>query len=697
MAPRPLLPGDPDRLGRYELLGRLGEGGQSIVYLGRCPDGGQAAVKLLRAGFSDQPEWRARFERERKVIGRVAGFCTARVLDADVSGEPPYVVSEYVPGPSLTGLVTGQGPRTGTDLERLAVGTITALTAIHRAGILHRDFKPSNVLMGPDGPRVIDFGIARALGSAARKSGSVVGTPSYMAPEQVADGDLGAGVDLFAWGATILFAATGRHPFGNDTLSAVFHRILYCDPDLSPLPGSLRDTVASCLAKDPGERPEAQQVLLDLLGRQIPLTPEEERALSTDAHPTVQDPLPAPPPAATLAPPATHSPSASSSAAHTFPVSAQADSSVSPPVATSSAATPASPITHAPFASPPAGAPATAVPASASAAMLAAPVTHAASAASSAAHTFPASAQAGSSGSPPVATPASSSAAMPGLVDPVAAFACSGSGGGQARPRWGRRRIVVVMVPVVLLAAAGTAWRVASSGSPAELASADQRPVAVPPPDAVEAVGPAAEAIRAVLTIGHASLERNASAAHRLATSRYGAEYDRQLATPGYLDELRARDGSVAADVIDSAVVTAVPGRVTVLAYVRRTVRARDAGPERLHDPMRATMVREGSGWLLDSLAMLKAGSAGADTTGAAWPDAAARGVMDAVAGDPRIGSGTPVEVGLRSGAADRITALAAVGACAKGTCTDRDGITVRRLVLGRVGGVWRITGSERL
>ncbi|MCP9983614.1 serine/threonine-protein kinase [Actinomadura madurae] len=281
-SPGPLVPGDPARLGRYELVGRLGEGGQSVVYLGRREDGVRAAVKLLRDQLSRSPEWRARFEREMRMIGRVAGFCTAQVVDADISGDLPYVVSEYVPGPSLSGLVNEQGPRIGTDLDRLAIGTVTALAAIHRAGILHRDFKPSNVLMGPDGPRVIDFGIARVIGTASARGSGVVGTPSYMAPEQVTDAELGSGVDMFTWAATMLFAATGRHPFGNDTISAVFHRILNYEPDLSPLPESLRGVVASCLAKDPALRPAAQEVLLTLLGGHD--VPEDEGALSTGAH-----------------------------------------------------------------------------------------------------------------------------------------------------------------------------------------------------------------------------------------------------------------------------------------------------------------------------------------------------------------------------------------------------------------------------
>ncbi|TDD60032.1 serine/threonine-protein kinase [Actinomadura rubrisoli] len=594
-AVRPLAPGDPARLGRYELLGRIGEGGQSIVYLGRRADGGQAAVKLLRAQLSRNPEWRARFERELKVIGRVAGFCTAQVLDADFSGDTPYVVSEYVPGPSLTGLVTGQGPgqgpRVGTDLDRLAIGTVTALAAIHRAGILHRDFKPSNVLMGPDGPRVIDFGIARMLGSVASKGSGVLGTPSYMAPEQVTDGELGTGVDMFAWAATVLFAATGRHPFGNDTISAVFHRILHYEPDLSSLPGSLREVVTSCLAKDPARRPEAQQVLLDLLGRQAPFTPEDELALSTGAHLAGDQ----------RTPPAPRTPSAP-----------------------------------------------------------------------------PAAGRAGRTGAPGIPEHA-----VHETVPPA--------------PRRFGWRVAAVVVPLLLLAGGGTAWGLIASGSSDRPGSKDAVPAA-PPASAAAAVAPAAEAVRTVLSFDHATIDQNVAAAHRLATPRYGADYDRQLATRDYLDQLRDKKGSVTADIVDSAVVAADPGRVTVLSYVRRTVQARDARPDRLQDPMRATMVRQGSGWLLDSLYTLKAGSVRADTAGAAWPDERARGALDAVARDPSLASETPVEVGFRDGgAAGRLTALVTVGACAKGTCDDGDKVTVRRLVLQRTGATWKVASSQPL
>ncbi|XRQ03819.1 protein kinase domain-containing protein [Actinomadura welshii] len=261
----PLLPDDPVRLGRYELAGRLGEGGQGVVYLGRRDDGVRAAVKVLRAPFARDPEGRARFERELPTIGRVAGFCTAPVVDADISGDLPYIAVEYVPGPSLSGLVGERGPRAGADLDRLAIGTVTALAAIHRAGIAHGGFKPSNVLMGPEGPRVVDFGIARTLGSSSAGGGGSGGTP-YMAPEQFTGGEPGAGADMFAWAATTLFAATGRHPFGDDAASAVLRRVPQDEPGLSVLPEPLRDAVASCLAEDPAARPEAQEVLRSLLG-----------------------------------------------------------------------------------------------------------------------------------------------------------------------------------------------------------------------------------------------------------------------------------------------------------------------------------------------------------------------------------------------------------------------------------------------
>ncbi|WP_344928396.1 serine/threonine-protein kinase, partial [Streptosporangium carneum] len=262
----PLLPGDPERIGRYELVGRLGAGGQGVVYAGRGARGEQVAVKLLQAWFADDAGARERFVRELAFAEKVADFCTARVIEANVEGDRPYIVSEFVSGPSLQQLVRSEGPRTGADLRRLAIGTVTALAAIHQAKIVHRDFKPPNVLMGRDGPRVIDFGIAKALDTTSTTTSHVVGTPAYMAPEQFGGGSLGPWTDMFAWGSTMLFAATGRAPFGDDTVPAVIHRILSAEPDLGALPEPLAGLVGACLAKDPARRPAAPQVLLALVG-----------------------------------------------------------------------------------------------------------------------------------------------------------------------------------------------------------------------------------------------------------------------------------------------------------------------------------------------------------------------------------------------------------------------------------------------
>ncbi|MFD0540759.1 serine/threonine-protein kinase [Actinomadura luteofluorescens] len=206
-----LQPGDPRRLGSYEIVDRLGEGGQGVVYGGVDASGNRAAIKLLRADLAGDTMARNRFVREAQAAKQVARFCTAQVLEADVAGDQPYIASEYVPGPSLYKQVTETGPISGAPLDRLAIGTATAMVAIHQAGIVHRDFKPHNVIMAPDGPRVIDFGIARALDTGQTNATKAIGTPSYMAPEQVAGATLTEAVDVWAWATTIVFAATG-HP-----------------------------------------------------------------------------------------------------------------------------------------------------------------------------------------------------------------------------------------------------------------------------------------------------------------------------------------------------------------------------------------------------------------------------------------------------------------------------------------------------
>ncbi|WP_219460622.1 serine/threonine-protein kinase [Nonomuraea rhizosphaerae] len=258
----PLRTGDPQRLGAYELSGRLGEGGQGVVYLGTSGDE-VYAVKLLHGPVGDE---RTAFLREVELAKHVARFCTAQVMDAGFDEGRPYIVSEYIDGPSLQREVALTGPRGGAALERLAVSTATALAAIHRAGIVHRDFKPQNVLLGVDGPRVIDFGLARALDAAATMSGRGVGTPAYMAPEQITASAVTGAADVFSWGATMCFAANASAPFGQDSVAPVLHRILTAQPELGQLDGRLRELVAACLDKDARNRPASRELLFSLLG-----------------------------------------------------------------------------------------------------------------------------------------------------------------------------------------------------------------------------------------------------------------------------------------------------------------------------------------------------------------------------------------------------------------------------------------------
>jgi len=288
---QPLDPADPTRLGPYRLTGRIGSGGQGVVYLGEAEDGSAVAIKLFHAPIGADRTLRDAFTRELTAAKRVARFCIAQVLDSGLVGDRPYIVSEYVPGPSLHAVVAREGPRTGGALDRLAIGTATALVALHDAGVVHRDFKPQNVLLGPDGPRVIDFGIARALaGTGTVTTG--VGTPAFMAPEQFDGRELGPAVDVFAWAATMAFAATGRPPFGVDSPPAIMNRVLNEPPDLDGVEPPLRDLLAECLAKNPADRPSAHRILDRLVRR-------NGHAAAENAGATL------PPAAATEAPPGT--------------------------------------------------------------------------------------------------------------------------------------------------------------------------------------------------------------------------------------------------------------------------------------------------------------------------------------------------------------------------------------------------------
>jgi len=289
--PVELRAGDPRAVGPYRLLALLGEGGQGAVYLGQDAAGTRVAVKMLHARLAGDDRARHLFLRESDIARRVEPYCTARVLAAGVEDDRPYIVSEYVEGESLSDLVRRAGPRDHGSLERLAIGTAAALNGIHRAGIVHRDFKPSNVLLATDGPRVIDFGIARAAASTTTLSSGIVGTPAYMSPEQVAGREVGPPSDVFSWAVTLTFAATGAPVFGSDAIPAVLNRILNADPDLSAIPPHRRDLLAACLDKAPERRPTMAQVLAELLGEaQAP-------------RPHVPPPASDRPPAATGGPP----------------------------------------------------------------------------------------------------------------------------------------------------------------------------------------------------------------------------------------------------------------------------------------------------------------------------------------------------------------------------------------------------------
>ncbi|GGT49248.1 protein kinase domain-containing protein [Actinomadura citrea] len=256
----------PERIGPYRVVDRLGEGGMGTVYAGLDASGRKVALKVIRREYAADRQYRARFEAEVAAAKRVRPFCTAPVLDADPAADPPYLVTEFVNGPSLDGAVAKEGPLRGADLEAVAVGIATALTAIHDAGVVHRDLKPANVLLSTFGPRVIDFGIARSLdGTRLTATGGIVGTPAFMAPEQLDGRGATPASDVFAWGATVAFAARGGPCFGGNSLPAVIHQIISGEPDLGGLDGMLLKAVRAALAKDPARRPSAQSLLDGLI------------------------------------------------------------------------------------------------------------------------------------------------------------------------------------------------------------------------------------------------------------------------------------------------------------------------------------------------------------------------------------------------------------------------------------------------
>ncbi|MCX5388078.1 serine/threonine-protein kinase [Streptomyces sp. NBC_00083] len=268
-----LEPGDPERIGTYRLLARLGAGGMGQVYLARSDRNRTVAVKLVRPDLADQDEFRARFRQEVRAALRVGGAWTAPVLDADTEAPAPWIATGYIAGPSLQAVVKGpHGPLPDHSVRVLARGLTLALKDIHGAGIVHRDLKPSNVLITIDGPRVIDFGIARALESGAdgtlTRAGALVGSPGFMAPEQVRGDRITPACDVFCLGSVLAYAASGRLPFGEASSGphAQMFRIAQEPPSLDGVPDSLQDLIRDCLHKDPAARPGLDQILSRLPG-----------------------------------------------------------------------------------------------------------------------------------------------------------------------------------------------------------------------------------------------------------------------------------------------------------------------------------------------------------------------------------------------------------------------------------------------
>ncbi|OHV44398.1 serine/threonine-protein kinase [Pseudofrankia sp. BMG5.36] len=259
---RPLRADDPRAVGGYQLLGVLGGGGMGRVYLARGHGGRTVAVKVIRPEYADDPSFRARFRREVDAARRVGGPWTAPLLDADPDAEHPYLVTAYIPGPSLMQAVAEHGPLPAPTVRTLGAGLAEALVAIHGAGLVHRDLKPSNVLLSLDGPRVIDFGISRAIdASVLTRTGSPIGSPAFMSPEQVGGAEAGPASDVFSLGSVLAFAATGTGPFDGSIVAAVLHSVVTREPNLAAMPPDLRDLARACLNKDPAARPTPPAVL----------------------------------------------------------------------------------------------------------------------------------------------------------------------------------------------------------------------------------------------------------------------------------------------------------------------------------------------------------------------------------------------------------------------------------------------------
>jgi serine/threonine protein kinase len=271
-----LTPEDPRQVGRYRLLARLGSGGMGQVFLGQSPGGRLVAVKLIRPELACNPEFRARFAREVAAARMVSGIFTAPVVDADPDCPQPWLVTAYVDGTSLAEAVAADGPLPAISVLTLAAGLAEGLDAIHAAGVVHRDLKPENVMLASDGPRIIDFGISRAQDAKAlTRAGWVPGSPGFMSPEQAEGQPAGPPSDIFSLGAVLVFAATGRGPFGSGAPTVLLRRVVCGKPNLGGVPAPARDLIERCLASDPLLRPTAGQILAER-GLHLPAAPWQQ-------------------------------------------------------------------------------------------------------------------------------------------------------------------------------------------------------------------------------------------------------------------------------------------------------------------------------------------------------------------------------------------------------------------------------------
>src|SRR5690606_32327157 len=281
-----LRAGDPREVAGFEVVGRLGAGGMGVVYLAEHPQLGTAALKLVREGATADASFRERFRREVAVAERVRSPRVARVLGADADAERPWLATAFIDGPTLQEAVAAEGPMSGDRLVALAVALADALAAIHRAKVVHRDLKPSNILLTAETPVVIDFGIASMREAPAlTRTGMAIGTPGWMAPEQVRGRRCGPRADVFTWGLVVAYAASGKPPFGRGSADAVFYRIVHEAPTLPALPAPLDSLVREALTKDPRRRPAVARLLATLTAA----TAEATAVGATTVGPTLAD------------------------------------------------------------------------------------------------------------------------------------------------------------------------------------------------------------------------------------------------------------------------------------------------------------------------------------------------------------------------------------------------------------------------